>query len=179
MTYIGHSLTGLAVGAAVLPVGLSRGRMVVGLAVFAMLADIPDFPLPWWGHNAYRVSHSIFVNGALVGIALLGLSIVRMCKGAGLPKRVICGGVAAWFSHFLLDSMYNHGLGIRIYWPFSSGSLVLPVGCFSTLKRSPPPLDVHTFRVLAIELACYLPLLGVVVLARRILTGGSRLSIDD
>ena len=32
MTYIGHTLTGLAVGAAVLPRGMSRRRMMIGFA---------------------------------------------------------------------------------------------------------------------------------------------------
>ena len=169
MTYIGHTLTGLAVGAAVLPRGMSRRRMAIGLAVFALLADIPDFPLPGWGHYEYRVSHSIFVNGGLIAIGLLGLSVLRMWKGLRVSKRVIVGGAAAWLSHFLLDSMYNHGCGIRIYWPFSSGSLAMPVPWLSSLEYSPPALNVHTFRVFAIELACYLPLLGAVVMVRRAL----------
>lgn len=173
MTYIGHTLTGLAVGAAVLPGGMSRRRMVIGLAVFALLADIPDFPLPGWGHYAYRVSHSIFVNGGLIGIALLGLTVASMRKGLRVSKRMIAGGVAAWLSHFLLDSMYNHGLGIAIYWPVSSGSLAWPVPWFSTLEHSPPPLNMHTFRVFAVEFLCYLPLLGAVLLVRRVLTRGS------
>ena len=169
MTFIGHSLTGLAVAAAVLPRGMSRRRMVIGLAVFALLANIPDFRLPGWGHYKYHISHSIFVNGGLVAVALLGLGVARMWKGLRIPKRVIVGGVVAWFSHFLLDSMYNHGHGIRIYWPVSSGSLAWPVPWFSTLAHSPPPMNMHTFRVFAIELACYLPLLGAVLLVRRAL----------
>ena len=140
---------------------------MIGFAVFALLADIPDFPLPGWGHYKYHISHSIFVTGALVAVALLGLWIVGRWKGLRIEKRVIVGGVVAWFSHFLLDSMYSHGRGIRIYWPVSSGSLVLPVPWFSTLEHSPPPLNTHTFRVFAIELACYLPLLGAVLLVRR------------
>jgi membrane-bound metal-dependent hydrolase YbcI (DUF457 family) len=169
MTYIGHTLTGLAVAAAVLPRGMSRRRMVIGFAVFAMLADIPDFPLPWWGHSKYHISHSIFVNSGLIAIVLLGLAAARMWKGLRISKRVVAGGVAAWLSHFLLDSMYNHGLGIRIYWPFSTGSLVLPVPWFSTLESSPPPLNAHTFRVFAIEIVCYSLLLGAVLVARRAL----------
>jgi len=168
MTYIGHTLTGLAVGAAVLPGGMSRRRMVIGLAVFAMLADIPDFPLPGWGHYEYQVSHSIFVNGVLIAIALLGLAAVRMRKGVRIPKRLVAGGVVAWLSHFLLDSMYNHGLGIAIYWPLASGSLALPVPWFATLEYSPPPLNTHTLRILAIELVCYSLVLGAVLLVRRI-----------
>jgi len=143
--------------------------MVIGFAVFAMLADIPDFPLPGWGHYEYRVSHSIFVNGGLIAIVLLGLAAARMGKGLRISKRVVAGGVVAWLSHFLLDSMYNHGHGIAIYWPLAPGSLVLPVPWFSTLEHSPPPLNAHTLCVFAIELVCYSLLLGVVLLARRAL----------
>jgi len=143
--------------------------MVIGFAVFALLADIPDFPFPGWGHYKYHISHSIFVNCGLIAIALLGLAVARMWKGLRIPKRVVAGGVVAWASHFLLDSMYNHGLGIRIYWPLGSGSLVLPVPWFSTLEHSPPPLNTHTFRVFAIELVCYSLLLGAVLVARRAL----------
>lgn len=55
MTYIGHTVTGLAVAAAVLARGMSRRRMAIGFAVFAMLADIPDFPLRGWGHSKYHI----------------------------------------------------------------------------------------------------------------------------
>ncbi|MBT3201808.1 MAG: metal-dependent hydrolase [Phycisphaerales bacterium] len=166
MTYIGHTLTGLAIGAAVLPGGLSRRRMLLGMAVFALLADVPDFPLRGWGHDRYDISHSIFVNGGIIAVVLLGLWILGKWKGLRVPLGVRVGGVCAWFSHMLLDSMYNHGLGIRIYWPVSSESLVLPVPWFSTLEYSPPPMNAHTARVFAIELACYLPLLLVVLIVR-------------
>ncbi len=179
MTFVGHALTGLAIGAAVLPGGMSRRRMVLGMAVFMLLADVPDFSLPRWGHSDYRVSHSIFVNGGLIAIVILALGLLRMWKDLRIPKRVIVGGAAAWCSHLLLDSMYNHGFGIRIYWPFSDQSLVLPVPWFSTVESSWAPMNAHTLRVLAIELACYLPVLAAVVIVRRVVLLRSRSTCGD
>jgi len=69
---------------------------------------------------------------------------------------VACG-IAAWLSHLLLDSFYNHGRGIAIYWPLSEGRFELSMPWFSTLHGS-WALDDHTARVVAIELAFYSPL---------------------
>lgn len=161
-------MTGMAIGAAVLPVGMSRRRKAIAYVVFATLAFIPDFSIPGWGHYRYRISHSIFVNGAMIAVALLGLCLLRKLKGIGPSRRLLVAGTAAWCSHMLLDSMYNHGLGIRIYWPFSSASLVLTVPWFSTLEYSPPPMNMHTLRVFAIELAFYLPVLALVLAGRHV-----------
>jgi len=179
MTFIGHTLTGLTVGAAVLPGGMSRRRTIVSMAIFALLADVPDFPLPGWGHYDYRFSHSIFVNVALMVIVLAGLGLLRKWKDVRIPRRLIGAGAMAWCSHLLLDSMYNHGLGIAIFWPVSRESLVLPVPWFSVLESSPPPLNAHTLRVLAVELAFFVPLLAAVLVARRVLISKGRSDLAD
>jgi hypothetical protein len=76
-----------------------------------------------------------------------------------------------WLSHMVLDSMYNHGLGIGVFWPFSDAHLVLPVPWFETLSW--PPVTEHNRNVFATELAFYGTLLIVCLLLRR------RLHVSD
>jgi hypothetical protein len=104
----------------------------------------------------------------------LGLLILRISNVVAIRWRVTVGGMAAWYSYILLDSMYNHGYGIRIYWPFGTGSLVLTVPWFSTVQHSQSLLNMHNLQVFAIEFACYMPLLAVVMTLRRMLFLKSR-----
>jgi membrane-bound metal-dependent hydrolase YbcI (DUF457 family) len=83
-----------------------------------------------------------------------------------IPWRLLVGGALAWGSHFLLDSFYNHGRGIAIYWPFSTATLALPLPWFTTLKGTPPSLDLPNLRICAIELAFYLPWLLLALIWR-------------
>jgi membrane-bound metal-dependent hydrolase YbcI (DUF457 family) len=70
---------------------------------------------------------------------------------------IAIGGAAAWLSHLLLDSFYNHGKGIAIFWPFSAARLTLPVRWFSTVP-SAYRFTLEALRVYAIEFASYFPL---------------------
>ncbi len=118
MTTVGHSLTGIAIAALTLPQAQTRRWYFFIGAGFVFFANLPDYPLPGWGHNSYLVSHSIFVTALLA--ALLGLLLLWPTFQAGVGKRVLVAWSAAWFSHMLLDSMYNHGQGIAIFWPWYS-----------------------------------------------------------
>jgi membrane-bound metal-dependent hydrolase YbcI (DUF457 family) len=169
MTPVGHTITGLAAAAAVFPSGLSRRRTAAGLAVIVLLANIPDLRIAGWGHYAYHISHSIFVTGGLIAIALLGLRVVSMCGGPRVPKYLLVGGAAAWLSHLLLDTLYAHGHGLAMFWPFSSWALALPVPLFSGLGSCRRVLTLPGLRTVAIEFLCFSPLLAGVLVIRRIL----------
>ena len=147
MTTVGHSLTGMAIAALILPQAQPRRWYIFIVAGFVFFANLPDYPLPGWGHNSYLVSHSIFVTALLA--SLTGLLLLWPTFQAGVGKRVLIAWSVAWFSHMLLDSMYNHGQGIAIFWPFSEAHLAMPVSWFETLRI--PAKSEHNLRVFAIE----------------------------
>ena len=160
MTQVGHTLTGIAIGVLCMPDRHSPRGKTAHLLICGLLANVPDFPLPGWGHQRYDISHSLFVNTLII----LGLAFIlaqwdqqrRQIGGWG----VILGGSLAWLSHLLLDSFYNHGRGVGIFWPVSEAHLTLPLPWFSVIATSPPPLTWETARIFAIELVSY----GIVLL---------------
>ena len=79
---------------------------------------------------------------------------------------VVCGA-GAWLSHLMLDSFYNHGHGVAIYWPFSNGRLNFSISWFDTLDVTQSIISRHNLSVYAIEFAAYLPVLltGIMVAA--------------
>ena len=166
MTLVGHSLIGAAIGAACIPVTLTRKKQLTLFGIFIFIAMIPDLPLPGWGHHLYHVSHSLFVNLAVMG-AVFAWLITRHETAAFGGVRVLVGGGLAWMSHFLLDSFYRHGLGVGIFWPFSDRHLTLPLPWFDILWVT-KPVSWHNLSVVAIELAVYLPLCLLALYLRRI-----------
>lgn len=157
MTLVGHSLISAAIGAACIPVTFSRQKQLRLFGIFILISMIPDLPLPGWGHHLYHVSHSLFVNLALMGVAaawLIGRHKITAIGGIG----VCAGGALVWLSHFLLDSFYRHGLGVGIFWPFTEHHLALPLPWFDILWVT-KPVSWHNLSVIAIEFAFYLPLL--------------------
>ncbi|MEO0530228.1 MAG: metal-dependent hydrolase [Planctomycetota bacterium] len=156
MSPVGHSLVGLAIGSfAQRRRALPRRRIATGLLLVAV-ANLPDWPLPGWGHSAYHVSHSLLVNAALI------LSIGSVLLASRSHRSVIrCWGLCsvAWLSHLLLDSMYGHGLGLAIGWPVSDFRLTLPVPWLRTLDLAEPPWSSHNLSVALVELLTFGPLL--------------------
>ena len=167
MTTVGHSLTGIAIAALTLPQAQSRRWYFFIGAGFVFFANLPDYPLPGWGHNSYLVSHSVFVTALLA--ALLGLLLLWPTFQAGVGKRVLVAWSAAWFSHMLLDSMYNHGQGIAVFWPLSDAHLAMPVSWFETIRL--PAKSEHNLRVFAIEAMVFGAALIICVALRRFLRG--------
>ena len=155
MTLVGHGLTGAALGLLATPRGAGRPRLLLLLLAFAALGNVPDFPLPYWGHYRYEVSHSLFVTVALAGGLGAVLWISRRARERVGGGQVIVLGAAAWCSHLLLDSFYNHGKGVAILWPLSTGRLALALPWFSTVRRPLWHLDGHSLRVMAVELAFF------------------------
>ena len=162
MTTVGHSLTGISIAVLSLPRGKSLLWYLVVGHFYVFFANAPDFPLPGWGHDSYQVSHSIFLTALLASLLALLLLLPRI--GEQLGKRVIITWAAAWFSHMLLDSMYNHGQGIGIFWPLSNAHLVLPLPWFETLTW--PPKTQQNLQVFLIELGFYGALLLACVWVR-------------
>ncbi|MBN2209974.1 MAG: metal-dependent hydrolase [Sedimentisphaerales bacterium] len=169
MTTIGHTLTGLTLGVLALPRGLSRWGRLAYFASFIVLANVPDIRLPYWGHQRYAISHSVFTNLALMGLAVV---LVRIFGRQKLWSKwpVIIAGCGAWLSHLLLDSFYNHGRGIAMFWPFSSARLVLPLPWFSNLHDIPPLFTPEHWRIFGTEFAFY----GIFLLAAIIIRYAAR-----
>jgi hypothetical protein len=158
MTQVGHTLTGLAFGVLSLPSSVSKTRRAVQLGVFAVLANIPDIPLPYWGHARYAISHSVFVNLVLCILVCASLMRFRDLRDRPGDWRMRGLGAAAWFSHLLLDTFYNHGHGVGIFWPFSTATLALPIPWFSVLVPPMWPLTLQGLRIGLIEFISYAPL---------------------
>jgi hypothetical protein len=158
MTQVGHVLTGVACGVLSLPSSVSKTRCVIQTGVFMMLANIPDIPLPYWGHARYAISHSIFVNLVLCLLVLTSLIRFHDFRDRFGDRRMLGFGMAAWLSHLLLDAFYNHGCGVGIFWPFSTATLALPIPWFSVLLTPIWPLTAKGIRIGLIEFVSYAPL---------------------
>jgi membrane-bound metal-dependent hydrolase YbcI (DUF457 family) len=163
MTGIGHTLTGVAIGVICLPENKSRRWQFVQLALFGILANVPDFRLSDWGHFRYYVSHSIFVDLFVILKILPIFILLKTFREKIGGWSVVIGGVSAWLSHLLLDTFYNHGIGLMMFWPFSDARLALPIPLFSVVTHIPPPLRLDTVRILGIEFVFYGALLLLVV----------------
>jgi len=135
------------------------------LAGFAVLGSVPDMPLRQLGRFNYAIRHSLFVNLAVIGVIWLAASLVARFARKTLPRRIMLFATAAWLSHLLLDSFYNHGEGVSIGWPLVPWRLNLPIPWFSTL-RGWYAWDLHTLRVVAIEGAFYGGLLAICLMIR-------------
>jgi membrane-bound metal-dependent hydrolase YbcI (DUF457 family) len=158
MTQVGHVLTGVACGVLSLPPSVSKTRCVIQLGVFAVLANIPDIPLPYWGHTRYDISHSVLVNFVLSVLLFSSLVLFRDFRDRLDDQRILGFGMTAWFSHLLLDAFYNHGYGVGIFWPFSTATVALPVPWFSVLLTPIWPLTAEGIRIGLIEFISYAPL---------------------
>ncbi len=157
MTFVGHCMTGVAIGLVLIPQHFSRRQLLAGLAGCAVAANLPDLEVPYWGHANYGVSHSIFVNAALI-LALVGAAalLVRLW-GLKVSWKLIAAWAVAWLSHMLLDSFYNHGLGVRIFWPFSNAALVLPIPWFHTINLHKSFWSWYNMSAFLSEFCFYLP----------------------
>jgi hypothetical protein len=159
-------LTGAAIGVSVIPKRGSSIHKIVHLFVFILLANLPDLPMIGWGHEKYFYSHSLFVNGLFIALGFLFLTLSNKTfrQIGGWP--VLIAGAGAWLSHLLLDSFYNQGLGVMIFWPFSSGRLILPIPWLAALPSSPPPITAAMIPIFVLEFLTFSPFLLFAILAR-------------
>ncbi len=157
MSPVTHSLVGFAIGYAA--ARRDEQRLAFALAGVA-LANLPDWPLPGWGHDAYHVSHSLALNLLLIGIAAI-------VANRWLSRRQLTLLATAWLSHLLLDSSYGHGQGIQIGWPLVDFRLNLPIPWLRTLDIR-NPLSWRNLKVALLELATFGPVvLAILVLVLR------------
>lgn len=134
------------------PNGASKIRRNGTILGFLILANVPDLKFPGWGHERYDISHSIFSIGLLAAILVsLPLFSGKIRNWIGGMKVAVLGTLAM-LSHLLLDSTYNHGKGIGLFWPFSEAKLNLALPWFETLQTNLPGITLHSLRVMAIEL---------------------------
>jgi membrane-bound metal-dependent hydrolase YbcI (DUF457 family) len=170
MTQIGHTIVGSAFGYFALP-GRSRGFWkCMLLFIFIVLANLPDLPVPMWGHDRYDISHSIFSNLLLIGILIFLISLIsNLLFHQRVNRWILFWGVIAVLSHILMDSFYNHGLGIPIFWPFSDKSLVLPISWLSVQKDWYVPITLDSVRIWLYEFITFGPFLLVSIWIRKLI----------
>jgi hypothetical protein len=166
MTQVGHALTGTAIAVICLPKHISRRHKFIHFAAFVALSLVPDFRLPNWGHDKYYISHSLFINLLFISGFVILLSLFKNIRAKIGGWVVIAFGATAWLSHLLLDSFYNHGRGVAIFWPFSKGRLILPIPWLSVVKPLPPPITTELIRILLIEFVTFFPLVLLAILIR-------------
>jgi membrane-bound metal-dependent hydrolase YbcI (DUF457 family) len=135
-------------------------RLIILVAVIAA-ANLPDWPIPGWGHDHLFVSHSIFVNGAAFMCLAAGFHLQRTWVRLAY-RRLGIGLAAAWLSHFILDSLYVDSR-LAMFWPLSEKAVSLPVPWLKTLPHVPPPFDQQVIRILLFETLTFLPLLVLAV----------------
>ena len=176
MSPVGHSIVGLAFAAVALPRDGNRKRLVILPIAFIALASLPDWPIPSWGHARYDISHSIFVNISLVGAVMLLWCMMPLFRSF-VGARCLWLGAAAWLSHLMLDSFYNHGHGVAIYWPFSDARLNFAIPWFNTLDPSQSIASPHNLSVYAIEFMAYLPIMILAVGFRKMINRQSKSSL--
>jgi len=162
MTEVGHVLTGVAIGILSMPKITTVKQKTVYMAAFMLIATIPDWPFKGWGHDRYYLSHSLFVTLLFIFLMVIILMISKKIRIGIGDWSVVIGGSFAWLSHLLLDSFYNHGKGIAIYWPFSKARLALPIPWFDVGIGSLS----HIMRVFLIEFINYFPLFLLALLIR-------------
>lgn len=165
MSPVGHSMVGLGFAVIAMPALPSRTSRLVLAALFVAIANLPDWPIPGWGHDQYRISHSVFVNLILIGIVWSVLCSDYSFRRS-ISNRCFALGGGAWLSHLVLDSFYNHGNGIAIYWPISKARLNLAMPRFNNLDLSQSIISQHNLSVFALEFIAFLPLLAVVLIIK-------------
>ena len=164
MTPIGHTITGLAIGYATIPRDTPPKQKAWLLAAFALLGSAPDLPLPYWGHGRYFYSHSLFATGLGV-LTLEAILAWRFRCRPPVGVSVMIGMAIAWFSHILLDSLYNHAIGMHIYWPFSDAKFALPLPWLSIGDRN-NILSLHNVKVALLEILTFGPLLLLAIIVK-------------
>lgn len=158
MTPVGHSLTGAALAFVALRSAEQPSVRRIGFTVAALvlLANVPDLPFPNWGHDRYDISHSLFVVGPLVALVAAIFIASRTLRKSTGGARLILFAAFACLSHLLLDTFYNHGQGLAMFWPVSEARLALPIPWFETIKS--PMVSLQNLKTFAVEFACYAPL---------------------
>ncbi len=159
MTNVGHTIVGASLGLVCMSPDASRSYKAAHQLTFMLLANLPDLPLRNWGHHRYYFSHSIFVNLALIATIITILGLLPVVRKQPRYPWLIGMGACAWLSHLLLDTFYNHGKGLLMFWPLSKTRLALPIPWFSVMPGPIIPLAWEKVTIFLIEIASYAPFL--------------------
>ena len=167
MTTVGHGLAGMAIAVALAPRLRRPAGWVAVLAIGLVAGNMPDAPLPYWGHNQYLVSHSIFVNAAV--LLVLAVALLLLPRGQlAFRGRLALLIAAAWLSHLLLDCCYRYGCGLAMFWPISRARLALPLPWFDGLPYGRWQLDQRALRIALKDVEYFGPLLLLAACGRAI-----------
>lgn len=165
MTTLGHIIVGASIGVLSTPAKQSRWRAVGYMIAIIAAANIPDWPLPGWGHARLTFSHSLFVNAVIIFCTTCILTRLAWTTMTSQYKTLLIGCIAAWLSHFLLDTLYGD-MGVAILWPFSTATVSLPIPWLRTMPHVPPPFDKAIWHILLMELLTFTPLLIAAMVIR-------------
>jgi hypothetical protein len=166
MTFVGHCMTGVAIGLVIIPTRTPRSRMFFGLAGCAVAANMPDLPIRHWGHDDYLFSHSLFVNSAIILLFVLAIALISKVFERKISWRLLFAWANAWLSHLLLDTLYNHGLGLSMFWPYSNAALALPIPWFHTIEVEAGLTAWHNLREYLFEFLSFSLIVVVAILIR-------------
>lgn len=172
MTTLGHTLVGASIAMICTPVAHSTRRLFVVMVIMVMVASLPDWPIPVWGHHCLEISHSIIVNAAL----LLFLMVVAFGFAGGILRKnlpLVFGIIIAWMSHFLMDTLYSDS-SLTMFWPISKAGVSLPIPWLKTMPHIPPPFDQKILNIFLFETVTFLPLLLMAAALRNKKAKGTR-----
>jgi inner membrane protein len=158
MASIGHVAVGLAAGRAA---GGTRGEMGRCMALFTALSLLPDadvvafrLGIPYHAPFGHRgASHSLVFA---LAAGMLGALILRRYGWRFSVALLAAGGVVA--SHGLLDAMTDGGLGIALFWPFSTERFFAPWRPLPVAPIGARLVSARGLRVMLIELVQFMPL---------------------
>jgi len=163
MTFVGHSIVGLSVAAGAVDAN-RRPFFYSAAAIFVLFANFPDF--------AFRIipyfeSHSLITVLVILAAGNLLVWFFRS-RIPGLDWKLILLGNLTVLSHFLLDTFYNHGTGLMLFWPVSAARSALPVPWLSVMQPPFFPVTEAHLKVFLMELVTFGPLLVLVILGKMI-----------
>lgn len=179
MTSFGHTMIGIACGSLMVPSTLNLRPKAALILLFAAAANVPDIEVQGWGHDRYYFSHSLFVNLGAMGLILAMWTVYCVLSRHERYWKIAAGLSCAWMSHLLLDSFYNHGAGIRIFWPLSDAALALPIPWLSVRDVSIPYFAWSNLKVYLTEAATFAPLLILSIIIHRCKPGKPVLANED
>ena len=134
------------------------------MACAALLANLPDFDFPSWGHKLYLVSHSIFVLSILAGVLILPEKLLLFFMSF-TKKRLFLFNWFCFASHLLLDTLYSSGSGLRMFWPISKKYFHFPISFFQTVS-SKNWSSAANMKEYGLEFLVFGALLGIVLFIR-------------
>ena len=164
VTSLGHTLVGASIAMLCTPAKYDMRRRLVVILALILIASLPDWPIPGWGHQRLDISHSIIVNMALLLCLLVAAGgLTGNMLRQNIPLAV--GIIIAWMSHFLLDTLYGDS-SLHMLWPVSKVGVSLPVPWLKTMPHVPPPFDQSIMNILIFETVTFLPLMLIASVLR-------------